>query len=396
MYFIGKEEEQAVLEVLRSKQLFRYNLDPSDTTHLNKTNEFEESFSNFIGTKYCLAVSSGTAALISALAALEVGPGDEVIIPAYTFIANAHAILAVGAIPIIAEIDSTLTLDPVDVQKKITKRTRAVIAVHMVGQPCNLSAIRRIAKSNQIHLVEDSCQSTGGFYKGKPLGSYGDLGCFSFNYFKAMTCGEGGAIVTNNRTLLERATAYHDPGYLFREHKNKRIESFAGHNYRINEISSAILSSQLKRLPVWIEKLMNSRDFLYGELQEKLKLVPIPSNDPKGGASSHVFFKFSTEDEAMNFLMATYTAGVSAFRPFDSNRHIFIHWDHILKRRGAHTSRSNPYRNKSFPTDVKYTKRMCQSSQSILKRTVGIPIHPDWNQASLKKMVKSLYEHYCQ
>ena len=246
MYEIGERELQAVRKVIESKQLFRY----ADGKIGRQTARFERALVDKIGVKHALAVSSGTAALITAMAGLGLGPGDEVIVPGYTFIATAPAPLAVGAVPIIAEIDETLTLDPADVEARITRHTKAIVPVYMLGLPCNMRAIRQIARRHKLLVIEDAAQAAGGSYRGKPYGQLGDAAAMSFNHYKIISCGEGGAVLTNDRATYQRAMVYHDGGCVFfdRQAAADTPPMFAGVNYRISEIQSAILQVQLARL----------------------------------------------------------------------------------------------------------------------------------------------------
>ena len=187
MYRIGQEEIDAVAEVIRSKQLFKVN------NALHCTETFEQEAAKKFGADHVILMTSGNAALICAMVGLGIGPGDEVIVPAYTYIATAMAVLATGAIPVIAEVDDTLTIDPLDIERKITPRTKAVIPVHIMGFPCNMDAIAAVAKKHNIHVIEDACQAIGGTYHGKALGTIGKAGAFSFQQAKIISSGEGGA-----------------------------------------------------------------------------------------------------------------------------------------------------------------------------------------------------------
>ena len=204
---IGREEEEAVLEVLRSKRLFRYY---GPTPGPSKVTELEEAFAAVIGTKHCAAVSSGSAALMCALAGLGVGPGDEVIVPAYTWIASASAVVAMGAVPILAEVDESLTLDPMDVRRKISPYTKAIIPVHMRGAPSQMDELMAIAREHKLPVLEDVAQADGGSYHGQRLGSVGDVGAFSLQFNKILTCGEGGMVTTNDDDILRRVLMYND------------------------------------------------------------------------------------------------------------------------------------------------------------------------------------------
>ena len=204
---IGEEEKKLVMEVLDRKYLFRYY---GPEKHPSKVREFEVAFAKKTGARYALAVNSCTSALISALVACGVGPGDEVIVNGYTFFASCASIVGAKAIPVIAEVDETLTIDPDDIEKKITASTKAIIVVHMRGVPCDMDRIMAIARKHNLKVIEDCAQALGGTYKGKYLGTFGDCGCYSFQYHKIITAGEGGMMVTNDERLYDRAMGYHD------------------------------------------------------------------------------------------------------------------------------------------------------------------------------------------
>src|SRR5690554_1908861 len=190
----GAEERKQVNEVLETGILMRYGFDGM-RNNTWKAKEFENAFAQRMGVSHCQLVSSGTAALTVALAAAGIGAGDEVIIPTFTFVATFESILAVGAVPILVDIDDTLTMDPEAVQAAITAKTKCVMPVHMCGSMADLDMLKALCDKHNLSLIEDACQALGGTYKGKSLGSFGDLGCFSFDFVKTITCGEGGAII---------------------------------------------------------------------------------------------------------------------------------------------------------------------------------------------------------
>ncbi len=246
---VGEEERKLVNEVIDKKYLFRY-YGPEE--HPSMVAQFEEEFKNKVGSKYALAVNSCTSALISALVACGVGPGDEVIVNGYTFFASCASIVAAKAIPVIAEIDETLTIDPDDIEKKITSQTKAIIVVHMRGVPCDMDRIMDIAKKNNLKVIEDAAQAMGGTYKGRYLGTIGDCGCYSFQYHKIITAGEGGMVVTNDERLYDRCMGYHDTAACWRPERfaEQRYEGelFIGQNYRMSELTGAVMRAQLGKL----------------------------------------------------------------------------------------------------------------------------------------------------
>ncbi len=252
---IGSDEEQAVLEVLRGRNLNRYG---DKQRGPSRSQQLETAFAAHLGVKHCVAVSSGTAALQCAMAAVGVGPGDEVIVPAYTWIATPGAALFAGALPVVAEIDASLTLDPADVVRKITPRTKAIAAVHMRGGPCRMRELRAVADAHGLKLIEDTAQAVGARYGGAWLGTLGDVGAFSLQFSKIITAGEGGLLVTNDDALWQRALMYHDvAGGL---HYGLPDEAMLpGLSMRLSELHSAVALAQLGRLDGILNDLHRNR-----------------------------------------------------------------------------------------------------------------------------------------
>jgi dTDP-4-amino-4,6-dideoxygalactose transaminase len=384
MLEIGKQEADAAARAIISGRLFRFG--PGD-----ECAKFERELAEKTGTKYALVVTSGTGALICALAGMGIGPGDEVIVPAYTFMATPAAVVAVGAIPIIAEIDESLMLDPADAEAKITSRTKAIIPVHMVGLPADMNGIMRVARRHRLKVLEDGCQADGGSYKGRRIGAIGHAGAFSFNYYKNVTCGEGGAVVTDDPAIYERAMIMHDPGTAFREHRaDLSIEPFIGMAFRMNEIQAAVLRAQLKRIDGILAKLRaNKKKVIAGIAGAGLKLVK--QNDPEGECSTTLAVTFDTEKQARLFVRLLEKQGVGASRPIDSGRHVYSNWDPILQQRGAHHPALNPFRmpaNKG--SKVRYTKTMCPRTTDLLSRAVFLGIRHSWKAADVRERIAAI------
>ncbi|MEQ1729335.1 MAG: aminotransferase class I/II-fold pyridoxal phosphate-dependent enzyme, partial [Vicinamibacterales bacterium] len=241
---IGSEEEAAVREVVRQQRLFRYYGPESGPSRVDA---FEAAFRETMGGGHCVAVSSGTSALFAGLAALGVGPGDEVIVPAYTWISSAAAIVAAGAVPVIAEIDSSLTLDPDDVERRVSPYTKAIMAVHMRGAPCRMDRLMDIARRHRLSVIEDVAQAAGGSFRGQRLGNIGDIGAFSFQYNKLLTAGEGGMVVTGDHHLHQRVLLFHDVAAAQRN-QIPRAGELPGLTLRMSELHGAVLGVQLGRL----------------------------------------------------------------------------------------------------------------------------------------------------
>lgn len=252
-------EVESVVEVIRARSPFRYY----GPDLRGKVSVFEEAFAKMVGVPHCLAVSSGTAALIVGLRALGVGPGDEVIVPAHTFIASAGAVLMCGAVPVFAEVDESLTLDPADFETKITSQTKAVMPVHFGGISCNMDEILAIAKRHKLWVIEDCAQACGAKYQGRRVGSLGHVGAFSFQINKLITTGDGGAVTTSDPRLYERAVRAHDHGGL--RDPDGRVafdttgEAFVGENYRMNELAGALGLAQLTKLDVIVDRMRQAK-----------------------------------------------------------------------------------------------------------------------------------------
>ena len=380
MHIIGKEEAEAASRIIESGRLFRY-LDGEDS----ETSQFEKTWAERIGVKYAIAVSSGTAALTSGLVGLGIGPGDEVIVPAYTFMATATSALSVGAVPVPAEVDESLTLDPADVRRKITPRTKAIVPVHMVGLPCDMEAIMAIAEEHNLLVLEDVAQAAGGSFKGRALGSIGHAGAFSFNYYKLISCGEGGALTTNDHKTYLDALIFHDSGTVSR---GDVVDTpyFAGGNFRINEILSAILRVQETRLDGILSALRAEKYRLMDELADVNSCQLNPVHDPQGDCASVLGLLFEDEDKAVHFADRLSEAGFGAGRPIDLDRHVYAKWTPLLTGHGAH----HPGRDPLQQSDVVYSEDMCPRTLSLLSRTVHLQMRVDRSPEELADLVSTI------
>ena len=369
MYEIGEPEIEAVAHVIRSGKLFRYlDADKSEVAR------FEKAWAKRIGTTYALGVNSGTSSLICALVGLGVGPGDEVIVPAYTFIATPLAVLAVGAVPIIAEVDESLSMDPKDLKSKVTPRTKAIIPVHMNGHPCDMGAIMRIAGKQDLLVMEDCCQADGGSYKGRRLGSIGHAGGFSFNQFKVLSCGDGGAVVTSDRVCFERMLIYHDAGCIYRPHARELgVMPFAGQNYRMLEIMGAIMNQQLKRLDRMLNRMRKLKKHVVAKLEGHPILRTIKHHDLDGDCGTALGLMFDSEKQMRRF--SERMGGVGS--PIDSGRHIYCHWEPVMEKRGSHHPKMDPFKMAANRgSKVKYSKDMCPQTLDVLSRTAFLGFNP--------------------
>ncbi|HZU14299.1 MAG TPA: DegT/DnrJ/EryC1/StrS family aminotransferase [Chloroflexota bacterium] len=385
---IGAEEEDAVLDVLRSKRLFRY-YGPQQGP--SRVAELEEAFARMIGTSFAQAVGSGTTALTAALAALEVGPGDEVIVPAYTWISTPAAVMAMGGVPILAEVDDSLTLDPEDFAAKSTSRTRAVIPVHMRGAPSNMAPIMAIARRHGIAVIEDTAQADGGSYRGRRLGSIGDLGTFSLQFNKILTAGEGGMVTTNDQRLFRRVLMYHDVAAGERS-ELPADERFLGINTRLSELQAAVLLVQLKRLDSLLEDMRRNKTAIKNGIADLAagKGVRFRTlNDAEGDTAIALVFYLPTVDEARSVVQALEAEGLPAdvlFSPENSDYHIYYHWSPVLNRRSW--SATTPW--DLHPGEVTYSQDMCPRTLDLLARAVHIDISPDLTSENVAEMTEAL------
>ncbi len=294
--FFDEREERALMDVLESGSPFRY-WGPGKP---EKVLCFEEDFAGYMGVRFALGVTSGTAALDCAVAGLGIGPGDEVIVPAYTWWSDYTCAVHAGGLPVFADIDRTFNLDPADFERKITPRTKAVIAVHLLGGPCDMDPIMEIARKHGVKVLEDCAQCVGGSYHGKKLGSIGDVGIYSFQINKMITSGEGGAVVTNDPLIYERAARFHDMGTIQRLFVDRigssQVPTFAGENFRMSELTGAVLGAQLAKLDSMIAELRRHagaiRDGIKNIADIRLRHRP----DPAGDIGYAVYFE--TPDKA--------------------------------------------------------------------------------------------------
>ncbi|MGD8501032.1 MAG: DegT/DnrJ/EryC1/StrS family aminotransferase [Phycisphaerales bacterium] len=289
--FFDKREEQALLEVLESRSPFRF----WGSGRPMKVLRFEENFAEYMGTRFSLGVTSGTAALDCAVAGLGIGPGDEVIVPAYTWWSDYTCVVHAGALPVFADIDRTFNLDPKDFERKITPRTKAVIAVHLLGGPCDMDPIMETARKHKVAVLEDCAQCVGGSYRGKKLGSIGEVGIYSFQVNKMITSGEGGAVVTSDPVIYERAARFHHMGTLhglFRDRLgSSQFKTFAGENFRMSEFTGAVLGAQLSKLDSMLSQLRGNAEAIYDGIKNLAGIRLRHRPDPQGDIGYGVYFE---------------------------------------------------------------------------------------------------------
>jgi dTDP-4-amino-4,6-dideoxygalactose transaminase len=373
---VGLREMAALGRVIASGKLSRYSAGSTGAT-----SRFEARLKEKLDVKHVLTVNSGTSALISALVAAGIGPGDEVLVPAYTWVSTAIAPLAVGAVPVLVDIDESLTIDPEDIERKITPYTKAILPVHMRNLVCDMDAIMAIAKRRRLTVIEDACQAVGVRYKGRCVGTFGEAGAFSFNHHKNLNAGEGGAVLTNDDRIFTRARMYHDVGSYTREHEFEGNEPiFAGVNFRVSELTGAVLLAQLSRLDPLIHRLRKRRDVMMAHLSGSKKLRISPHHDPANAVGLSVIFERAQDAKE-------FAAHRGVERLIDTGRHVYTNWEPILAQRTFH-ARMDPYRWAN--REIAYSAEMCRKTLDILERTCYVALGPQYPLAVIRLQARKL------
>ncbi len=382
----GDEERKQVNDVLESGVLMRYGFDGMRNGHW-KAKEFETAFAKRMQSEYCQLVSSGTSALTVALASAGIGAGDEVIMPTFTFVASFESIIAIGAVPVLVDIDDTLTLDPKAVEAAITSKTKCVMPVHMCGSMADLKALKAICDEHDLLLLEDACQAIGGSFDGKPLGSYGDLGCFSFDYVKTITCGEGGGIITNSEKYSINADQYQDHGHdHFGNDRGAETHPTLGYNFRISELNAAVGIAQLSKL----DEILALQKRNYTIMREALASVEGVTfrRVPEGGVENYSFLNFflPSEELSQKAHKALGESGVDAcFYWYTNNWHYINGWEHLrdLKSMG-----NLPSEVKNQMQDLNNTD--FSKSDAWMSRTISSLIKIGWTQAQVEERAEKM------
>lgn len=386
---IGEEEEEAVLQVLRSKRLYRYygpQAGPSQAA------ELEREFAEVMNARFSQAVTSGTAALICALRGVGVGAGDEVIVPGYAWIACAEAVLGVNAVPVVAEVDESLTLDPSDVERKITPYTKAIMAVHMRGAQARLDELLAIAQRHHLKVVEDVAQAMGGSYKGRRLGTLGDVGGYSLQFNKIITCGEGGMVVTNDETVRRRVLMFQDPVGA-RRNNLPEDEALWGINFRMGELAAAVALVQLRRLDFLLAEMRTRKEILKSGLetigqQVGLRFRDIP--DPAGDTAIALVFFLDKPELAAKVVSGLKSENISAsllYHPQKIDATVYPFWTPIIEQR-TWTAEENPWRLAKRP--IHYSVDMCPQTLDLLGRAVHLNVNPLLTNEDLEETLEGL------
>jgi 8-amino-3,8-dideoxy-alpha-D-manno-octulosonate transaminase len=376
MEWVGEEEIKEVMEVLKSGYLYRYGVlvgDKIDPRFKGKVYQCEKEITALMHVKYGVALNSGTSALLTALAGLGIGPGDEVIVPGFTFIASIAAIVYARAIPVLAEIDETFNLDPADVEAKITPHTKGIMAVHMMGNPARLNELKAVADKHKIHLIEDCAQAFGATYHGRPVGSIGAVGGCSFNVYKTITSGDGGMVVTNDEKVYKRCFAFHDQGHSpLRQGVEIGARPFFGLDFRFTEVQAAILLAQLRKLPRMLTHLRTNKkrykSLIGGIPGLKFRVLP----DPEGEIATMLSVILPNAEIAEKMAKDLGTRVVS-----HAGWHVYNNMEQLLEQRTL-TSVPCPFvcakLHGGSQKEVKYWKGMLPQTDAILGRSLNISI----------------------
>lgn len=381
VHHMDEEEIDAAMRVLRSRSPFRfYGIDLQ-----GEVQAFESEFAQFLGVPYALAVTSGTGALHCALAALGVGPGQEVIVPAYMWVSVVAAVVNLGAIPVLADIDNTFCLDPNAIESKITSRTSGVIAVHMSGAPADVETIAKIVRKHELFLLEDCAQCAGGSVRGKKVGTFGDMGVFSFQMNKNMTSGEGGCIVTSNEHLYNRAVACHDTGYARdasgRAMFERREFCLWGRGYRLDEIRASMLRVQLRKLPQIIGQMHGSKYRLRQALAKLPQITLRRIVDEPGDTGCFLITTFETPELARQVNRAlraegivTFPQGVSDVVMTEWGLHVYYNIPSLVHKTGIDKANTPWSLAENRESRAEYAKGTCPYADSLFERSILLAV----------------------
>ncbi len=387
----GKEEKQEIQDVLDTGVLFRYEF-AEQRKGVFKVLSFEKEFAGYCGVKYGQAVTSGTAALKVALAALGVGPGDEVITQGFTFVATWEAIFDAGAVPVFTEIDETLNMDPADLEKKITDRTKAIIPVHMLGAPARIEEIITIADRHNIPVIEDTAQAAGCRLKGRHMGTFGRCGTFSFDSVKTMTTGEGGMIITDDRNLWQNMSEYHDHGH---DHvvnpggRGGEGRSFIGFNYRMMEIQGAIGLAQLAKLDYIVAEQRKNKAALKEAVAGIRGVTFRNILDEEGDSATFLAFFLPDAEKALAVNRVLKENGAGAIYFSDNTWHYYPKWEHLIN--GSTLARSGwPFRDDGSKRKVVYDPKVLPASAEIIDRLLVYQVPVILPESRLEQMIVAI------
>lgn len=403
IHHINEQEIEAVTNVLRVQSPFRfYGPNPRF-----EAKQLEAEFAGFVGMKHCVVVSNGTTALQVALSALGAGPGTEVIMPGYFWVSTAGAVVKCGSVPVLTDVDDSMSMDPVDLEKKITSRTKVVILVHMGGVIGQVEKISEICKARHIPLLEDCAQAAGASKFGKKAGSFGDMSIFSFQINKNMTCGEGGAVLTNDRHLYERAFGIHDTGYIKDEEGDFVLDrpelQLWGIGCRMSDLAAAMARVQLSKLPMIIRNMNSFKKELVKILDDYKEISIRTIEDPEGDSGGFLKMTFKNRDTAYRFKEGLIKNGIQVkqkgFYPIHMEQwglHIYYHLPSLVNKRPSMGDLSVwDLAENSFAKDYSYDKGLLPHLDSKIERTVIFCIASNLNDHH-KSIIREAFTSTCK
>jgi 8-amino-3,8-dideoxy-alpha-D-manno-octulosonate transaminase len=392
-YYDDKELAQ-LREVLAARQPFRW-YGPGGKPP-QKVLAFEKALAARMQTKYALAVTSGTAALTTALAALGVGPGDEVIVPAWSWYSCFTSVVMQGALPVFGESDESFNLDPADLDAKITPQTKVIMVVHTLGSPADMEGILSVARRHGVKVLEDCAQSLGASYKGMPVGSIGDVGIYSFQIAKTISSGEGGAVVTSDPVLFERATRYHDLGLLRPPHQamlgpsGPALEGMLGNQYRMSEFTGAVLLAQLRKLDTIVGALRGHSRQVYEGIAGLTGLQLRRRADPEGDIGVSVWLGFPSRARRDAFLTAMRAENVPAAPPLEAA--LMPPQPSIEHKLTAHPNW--PSFTSERGRSIRYGAECCPRTIAVHRAFAGVSLDPKYSARDIDDVVAAIRKVY--
>ena len=390
--YYDEKEQQQIADVFTTRRPFRW-YGPGKEPPM-KVATFEKEFAARVQTRYALAVTSGTAALQCAMAALQIGPGDEVILPAWTWHSCYNAIVLAGALPVFAEIDESFNIDPADIESKITRQTKAILVAHLLGSPADLDRILPIARKHSVRVIEDCAQSQGASYKGRPVGSIGDIGIHSMQINKTITSGEGGAVTTNDPLLFERASRFHDLGGLRPLHEKvaggHQLDFFPGSNFRMSEFTGAVILAQIRKLDIVVGDIRTNARRVYDGIGDLPGLSHRRLPDPAGELGSGIFLGFKSKETRDRYVAALKAENVPAGPPGGSV--LLPTQPHVENKRTLHPAW--PSFTSQRGKAVQYGAACCPRTIDVLNRFAGVPIDPKFSKRDIDDIVAAVRKVY--
>lgn len=390
--YYGQQEQQQLSEVLESGRPFRWYGRGGQPPM--KVAAFEKEFAARMNARYALAVTSGTAALEAAMAALQIGPGDEVIIPAWTWHSSATSVVRAGGLPVFAEIDESFNIDPADIEHRITPQTKAIMAVHLQGCPADMDAILAVARKRGLKVLEDCAQSVGGSYKGKPLGSMGDIAIYSHQINKTITAGEGGSVVTNDPVLFERAARFHDLGGLRRLHSDTvgqpKLDVFVGANFRMSEFTGGVMLAQVRKLDRIVTTVRGNARRVYDGIRDLhgIRFRHLPCAE--GDLGTAVFLRFDDKSKRDKFMELMKAENVPVSPPGGSV--VLPAQPYIVNKVTVHPAW--PTWTSARGKAIQYGAASCPRTLDILARFAGPAIDPKYTGRDTGDIVAAIRKVY--